>query len=226
MKRAAAYTAFVALLVGLSCLGVAHAQLIESPPTPLVPSTADAPAQPAAAPAQPVASSLPAATTAAVIAAPSAPVGRVMVARPVAVLQVLDKVSARVTDLRIPVGQSAAFGLIMITVRTCQIAQAADMPEAAAFLQIGEAEQRVLPRSAAPVRMDDISLKTVFSGWMFASSPAVSALEHPTYDVVVKGCAASAAPDALIETRTQPALPALAAPVVTPNPAPEPPPED
>lgn len=217
MRRAAAPTALVALLVGLSWISVASAQLIETPPTPLVPP------QPAVSSEGSVQAVAPA-TVPATLPAPTS--GRVMVARPVAVLQVLDKVSARVTDLRIPVGQSAAFGLIMITVRTCQIAQAADMPEAAAFLQIGEAEQHVLPRSAAPVRMDDISLKTVFSGWMFASSPAVSALEHPTYDVVVKGCAASAAPDALIEMRTKPALPAPAAPAAASEAAPELPPED
>lgn len=217
MRRAAAPTALVALLVGLSWISVASAQLIETPPTPLVPP------QPAVSSEDSVQAVAPA-TVPATLPAPTS--GRVMVARPVAVLQVLDKVSARVTDLRIPVGQSAAFGLIMITVRTCQIAQAADMPEAAAFLQIGEAEQHVLPRSAAPVRMDDISLKTVFSGWMFASSPAVSALEHPTYDVVVKGCAASAAPDALIEMRTQPALPVPAAPAAASEAAPELPPED
>ncbi len=112
---------------------------------------------------------------------------RSMLTRDVAVLQVLDKISARTTKLRIPVGSSAAFGLIVINVRSCQIAPPSDVPESAAFLEISEIDINKLPRSGeipaglAPSRL-------LYSGWMFASSPALAALEHPTYDVTVMSC--------------------------------------
>jgi hypothetical protein len=130
---------------------------------------------------------------------------RQMSDRPVAVLQVLDKVSARVTTLRVPVGQSAAFGLIHITVRSCQVALPADMPEAVAFLEIGEINPRRLGQIAT-TSADQLPLdrQQVFSGWMFASSPAISALEHPTYDVVVLGCSAGIDEKTPIEQRIIP----------------------
>lgn len=112
---------------------------------------------------------------------------RSMIKRDIAVLQVLDKVSARTTKLRIPVGSSAAFGLIFINVRSCQIAPPSDLPEAAAFLEISEIDINKLPRSGeVPAGLQPSHL--LYSGWMFASSPALAALEHPTYDVTVIAC--------------------------------------
>ena len=40
----------------------------------------------------------------------------------------------------------------------------------------------------------DGSVERVFSGWMFASSPAASSMEHPVYDVWVIDCRVDAAP--------------------------------
>lgn len=188
---------------------LAHAQLITptvaqitetESPEPLATEAADAPVQLAPA----VKNTLP--------PAPSQPqppkqqqTVRQMEARPVAALQVLDKVSARVTTLRVPVGQSAAFGLIHITVRSCQVALPADMPEAVAFLEIGEINPRRLGQIAT-TSADQLPLdrQQVFSGWMFASSPAISALEHPTYDVVVLGCSPSIDEKSPIEQRVTP----------------------
>ena len=77
------------------------------------------------------------------------------------------------------------FGTLSIEVAACRKAPPEDPPESAAFLKIvdakpGEAKQRV------------------FSGWMFASSPALSAMDHPVYDIWVIDCSseptASAAP--------------------------------
>lgn len=124
-------------------------------------------------------------------AAPDANIvtARSMLVRDVAVLQVLDKVSARTTKLRVPVNSSAAFGLIVINVRSCQVAPPSEPPEAAAFLEISEIDINRLPRSGEiPVGMQPSKL--LYSGWMFASSPALAALEHPTYDVTVIGCEA------------------------------------
>ncbi|MEQ8664327.1 MAG: DUF2155 domain-containing protein [Rhodospirillales bacterium] len=93
----------------------------------------------------------------------------------VAVLQSLDKVTARVSTLLAPVGQSVRFGTLEIIARHCDKRPPEDPPESAAFLDIWE----IQPGEPA------VSL---FRGWMFASSPAVSALEHPVYDVWVLDC--------------------------------------
>ena len=94
----------------------------------------------------------------------------------VAQLQGLDKVTARVSTFDAPVGKEVRFGTLEITVRACLVAPPTEPPESAAFLEI---------RDVGPVGDG----KQVFSGWMFASSPALSALEHPVYDVWVVGCA-------------------------------------
>ncbi|HLJ64298.1 MAG TPA: DUF2155 domain-containing protein [Stellaceae bacterium] len=99
-------------------------------------------------------------------------------AEKVAVLQGLDKITARVSVFDAPIGQSVAFGTLMITARACEKHPPEEPPETAAFLQIDEAKHG--EGGAAPKRL--------FSGWMFASSPALSALENPIYDVIVLDC--------------------------------------
>jgi len=93
----------------------------------------------------------------------------------VAVLQGLDKVTARVSTLKAPIGESIRFGTLEIIARQCDKRPPEATPESAAFLDIWE----IQPGEAA---------ESVFRGWMFASSPAVSALEHPVYDVWVLDC--------------------------------------
>ncbi|MBL8660492.1 MAG: DUF2155 domain-containing protein [Rhodospirillales bacterium] len=97
----------------------------------------------------------------------------------IAVLRGLDKVTARTSTIEAPVGEVVTFGTLQITVRSCDKAPPEDPPEAAAFLQISETKR-------------DEPTEALFSGWMFASSPALSALEHPIYDVIVVDCVASA----------------------------------
>jgi len=94
---------------------------------------------------------------------------------PVAVLRALDKMTARVEELEATVGQPLKFGTLIITVRACRVTPPEETPEADAFLEISEFK---------PGEQD----KPVFRGWMFASSPALSAMEHPVYDIWVTGC--------------------------------------
>jgi hypothetical protein len=98
------------------------------------------------------------------------------------VLQGLDKITARVSTIKVPVGQTVNFGALQITARACDKHPPEEAPEAAAFLEVVEVE----PDEKPVMR---------FTGWMFASSPALSALEHPVYDLVVLDCVnASGAP--------------------------------
>lgn len=92
-----------------------------------------------------------------------------------AVLQGLDKITARISTINVAVGQTVSFGSLQITLRACDKHPPEETPESAAFLQIIEQKE-----GEAPV--------TRFSGWMFASSPALSAMEHPVYDLWVLDC--------------------------------------
>jgi hypothetical protein len=98
-----------------------------------------------------------------------------MIKEPVAVLQGLDKITARVSEITAPVGTPVRFGTLQITVRDCEKNPPEDRPEDAAFLQIDE------------IRPGEPNTRR-FSGWMFAQSPALSSLEHPVYDVILLDC--------------------------------------
>ena len=93
----------------------------------------------------------------------------------IAVLQGLDKVTARVSTIEAPVGEVVKFGGLEIIARACDKRPPEETPESAAFLDIWE------------VREGEAALG-LFRGWMFASSPALSAMEHPVYDVWVLDC--------------------------------------
>jgi hypothetical protein len=100
-------------------------------------------------------------------------------AETVAVLQGLDKTTARISKFDAPVGKPVRFGTLVITVRACIKHPPEEEPESAAFLQIDEVRQG---------ERNSVVSQQVFSGWMFASSPALSALENPIYDVGVLDC--------------------------------------
>ena len=106
-------------------------------------------------------------------------VGGAAHANTIAVLQGLDKTTARVSKFDAPVDQAVHFGTLVITVRACVKKPPEEEPNTAAFLVIDE----VRPGDA-----NATDSKRVFSGWMFASSPAISALEDPIYDINVLDC--------------------------------------
>lgn len=97
----------------------------------------------------------------------------------VAVLHGLDKVTARTRRFTAPLGTPVAFGTLTVTARECMVNTPDAPAEAAAFLAIVDAKPGQPP-------------EPLFNGWMFASTPALSALDHSVYDVWVVGCAASA----------------------------------
>ena len=109
----------------------------------------------------------------------AAPVGNAAaqdwVPRQTAALQVLDKVTARISVLRATVGQAAQYGTLSILVRACNARPPEEVPDAAAFLEMTDS------RRAGGAQQ-------VFRGWMFANAPGVSMLEHPVYDVRVLDC--------------------------------------
>ena len=93
----------------------------------------------------------------------------------VAVLQGLDKITARISTFEAPIGEAVGFGTLRLVTRYCRKRPPEEPPETAAFLEIDD-----VPRDGPAMRL--------FSGWMFASSPALASLEHPIYDVWVVDC--------------------------------------
>jgi len=89
-------------------------------------------------------------------------------------LRALDRMLGRPTDIELEIGQTVLFGRIAINVPECRYP--AENPASDAF---------------AHVRVIDTGGNTLFDGWMVASSPALSALEHPRYDVWVLRCAST-----------------------------------
>lgn len=155
------------LLAALLASGAAFAQTAPSAPAETPPTAEPSPPAPTGNAPQP---------NAGVPVPPPPPAPpRTFEEHEVAVLQGLDKITARVSTFEAPVGRAASFGKIEVTARACRKAPPIETPESAAFLEIVEQKP-----DEGPLRL--------FSGWMFASSPALSALEHPVYDVWVLDC--------------------------------------
>ena len=93
----------------------------------------------------------------------------------VAELQGLDKVTARSQRFYAPVGESTRFGTLAITVSDCLVNVPEAPPESVAYLTIVDNKPGQAPEK-------------LFAGWMFASTPSLSALDHCVYDVRVLSC--------------------------------------
>ena len=101
-------------------------------------------------------------------------------------LQSLNKATARTGTFEVEIGKTVKLGPIYIRPQTCQKPPPTARPDAKAFLQIWETP----PEEEA---------KWIFSGWMFASSPGLSSMDHPVYDIWVVNCSRTeqmAAPEA------------------------------
>ncbi len=90
-------------------------------------------------------------------------------------LQGLDKVTARRQQFEALMGTVTSFGNLEIVPRACWQSPAEERPESAALLEIWQWKPGEKP-------------SFVFFGWMFSSSPALSSLEHPIYDITVLKC--------------------------------------
>ena len=91
-------------------------------------------------------------------------------------LRSLDKITARTLTFDAQVGSTIKFGDIYIKILSCRKPPPVEKTEAAAFLQIWQTDK---PKQES---------RWIFSGWMFASSPALSGMDHPVYDVWAIDC--------------------------------------
>jgi hypothetical protein len=90
-------------------------------------------------------------------------------------LRGLDKITGRPTNITAPIGKPVRFATLTITARYCYSTPPSETPETAAFVQIED------HRPEQPER-------SVFSGWMYGSTPGLNGVEHPLYDVWVISC--------------------------------------
>lgn len=95
------------------------------------------------------------------------------------VLRGVDKVTGRMSTLEAKIGVPVEFGDLSVTPQKCITRTPEETPENAAYLEIIEKNTKG-------------DIKPVFNGWMFSSNPALSAMEHPVYDIWVISCVVKA----------------------------------
>ncbi len=93
----------------------------------------------------------------------------------IAVFAALNKVTARISHLEIPIGKSEKFGTLTVTPRVCDTRPPTEQPHTVAFVEVDETKLNG-------------EKSRIFTGWMFAESPGLNAVEHPVYDVWLTAC--------------------------------------
>jgi hypothetical protein len=93
----------------------------------------------------------------------------------VAIFAALDKVTAKISRLEVPLNQTATFGSLKVTPRVCYTRAPTEPPKTTTFVEVQETQL-------------DGKEKRLFSGWMFADSPGLNAVEHPVFDVWLTDC--------------------------------------
>ena len=96
-------------------------------------------------------------------------------ANDIAVFSALDKVTARISRIEVALNETHRFGSLMVTPRVCFTRPATERPKTTSFVEVNE------------VLLDGAETR-LFSGWMFAESPGINAVEHPVFDVWLIGC--------------------------------------
>jgi len=97
----------------------------------------------------------------------------------VGTFQGLDKITARIKTFEIKVGVPKRFGILDINLQKCVYSKPLDEPESIAYIKVlDESDKYSVTKYKSPI----------FEGWIFASSPALNALEHPVYDVSLISC--------------------------------------
>ncbi|MBY3260322.1 DUF2155 domain-containing protein [Rhizobium laguerreae] len=104
---------------------------------------------------------------------------------PVAVFSGLDKITGRITTFDVYVNETVQFGALQVTPKACYSRDQSEAQKIDGFVEVDEITL-------------DRKIRRIFTGWMFAASPGLNAVEHPIYDVWLKECKANSdvpAPD-------------------------------
>ena len=99
------------------------------------------------------------------------------ISSPVAVFSGIDKITGRITTFDVYIGETVQFGALQVTPRVCYSRDDTEAPKTTTFVEVDEITL-------------DRKIRRIFTGWMFADSPGLNAVEHPVYDVWLKDCKA------------------------------------
>ncbi len=125
----------------------------------------------------------------------------------------LDKITGRIINFDAGVGETVQFGALQVTTRACYTRPPTETANTDAFIEIDEVTLQG-------------EIKRIFTGWMFASSPGLHAVEHPIYDVWLTDCKNPLVVAAPVEPAPAPAPPPKPAaprrPAQRPRPTPRP----
>ena len=113
------------------------------------------------------------------------------IANPIALFAGLDKITGVTTSFEIPIGEERRFGGVIVRPEVCYTRPVTEQPKTTSFVRVDQVEM-------------DNTRKPIFSGWMFAESPGLNAMEHATYDVWLTGCRDPNAPPPAVETGPAP----------------------
>jgi hypothetical protein len=87
----------------------------------------------------------------------------------------LDKVTGRIITFDVYIDETVQFGALQVTPRVCYSRPVSEAPRTSGFVEVDEITL-------------DRKIRRIFTGWMFADSPGLNAVEHPVYDVWLKSC--------------------------------------
>jgi hypothetical protein len=142
--------------------------------------------------------------------APAPPVGSDRITNPVAEFAGIDKITGRIITFDVYIDETVQFGALQVTPRVCYSRPQTEEPKTDSFVEVDEITL-------------DRKIRRIFTGWMFAESPGLNAVEHAVYDVWLKACKQKSdvpAPDAAKAdgTKADAAKPAAAKPETAPTP--------
>ena len=97
------------------------------------------------------------------------------ISNPVAEFTGIDKITGRIITFDVYVNETVQFGALQVTPRVCYSRPQEEEPKTDSFVEVDEITL-------------DRKIRRIFTGWMFAESPGLNAVEHAVYDVWLKGC--------------------------------------
>jgi hypothetical protein len=109
---------------------------------------------------------------------------------PVAVFAGLDKITGRTTSFDVYMDETVQFGALQVTPKVCYSRDETEAQKVDAFVEVDEITL-------------DRKIRRIFTGWMFAASPGLNAVDHPIYDVWLTSCKQSSDVPAPEETKTE-----------------------
>jgi hypothetical protein len=115
------------------------------------------------------------------------------IANPMALFAGLDKITGTITTFEVPIDGTKQFGSLVVRPRVCYSRPPEEEPKTTSFVEVEE----VSANNAA---------RRLFTGWMFAESPGLNAVEHPVYDVWLTACFDPNAPKPAIEEQIDPGV--------------------